>query len=95
MNQAVKITGFLISVHEIFVFQIHVVRTIGRENHLQCFTKKLWESWSASLILSKFGLQPIEIESVTNIVVVHFAKETMVLERAEPLDPPTISVLGV
>jgi len=35
-------------------------------------------------------LQSVEIELVSDIFVVHFAEEAVVVDRAEPLDPSAV-----
>ena len=64
------------------VFELFVLRAIRIEDHFECIA-----------VSGEHFFETVEVEVVPDVVDIDFAKEHMVFQVAEPLDPPSFGVI--
>lgn len=78
MNQSINISSFLVNLQEPFIFKIIVIRAFTGKDHLD-----------SVIVVVELLLDSVEIEVVSDVIIIDFAKELMVFQSAEPAYPST------
>ena len=82
VNKSEQVTSLLIKFHEVLVCQVFLVGSKGREYHLET---------RLEFVLGEVRLQAVQIELITNEILVDFAEELMTFQSTEPFDPAHLS----
>lgn len=76
MNQTIEIDRFLVDGKISFIFQLLSSGGIRTQDHLNSF-----------IIMIKHLLEPIKIKSISNVIIINFTEELMILQADKPIYP--------
>ena len=66
-----------------FIFKLLIFRRIWSEDHFESIAMIM----GVVLIVIEHLFESVEVEAVSDVLLVHFAEELVVFEVAEPADP--------
>ena len=84
MNDTVQIHGRLVDFKELWVVQVLRVGTVASHNHLHRLLEVL-----------NFLAQSVQVEVISDVLLVNLCEEFVTLEVAEPLNPAVSAVAVV
>ena len=84
VHQAIQVRRLLVKLKERLIVQVILIWLLIGENHSQA---------RLHLVLSKLLLEALQIEWISNEIIIDFDKELMTFQRAEPFDPANLSIL--